>query len=89
MRRPPTLTAAPHHPAVPPGGELTSGVYDILSGDAGIDASHHDHPARRGRQAAGLASVRLTRAPLSLESAAVAAWGREPPLTNKVATFAG
>ena len=94
------LPTAPFPPAapctVPPGGELVSGVYSILSTDAGIDASHHDHPAQRARrpgeparQAPGLDALRLTRAPLSLQSAAVAAWGREPPVTNRTATFAG
>lgn len=81
--------------AVPPGGELVSGVYRILSSAEGIDSSHHDHPSRRprpgepAREAAALRGVRFSRGPLALESAAVQAWGREPPLTNKVETFAG
>lgn len=91
-----TSTSPTTQLAVPPGGELVSGVYQIMSTDAGIDAAHHDHPARRGprsgekgREAAALQVLRLSREPLALESAAVAAWGREPPVTNRVATFAG
>lgn len=80
---------------MPPGGELVSGVYRILSTTEGIGSSHHDHPSRRpragepAREAAALRGARFSRGPLALESAAVRAWGREPPVTNKVDTFEG
>lgn len=80
---------------MPPGQTLTSGAYQVLSTAEGIDSSHRDHPSRRprprdaGRGASQLAALRLTRGPLALESAAVAAWGREPAVTNKTGSFAG
>jgi CCR4-NOT transcription complex subunit 6 len=59
-----------------------------------MDSSHPDHPCRRGlagstAAARDLAPLRLTSDPLSLHSASVLAWGRELPVTNKTAAFAG
>lgn len=86
--------------SVPPGTTLVSGVYTILSepGDGGssgggIGSSHPDHPARRslasGSGSTQLQQLRLTSHPLRLVSAAVLAWGREPPVTNRTAAFSG
>lgn len=80
--------------AVPPGQALVSGAYALLAGpEGGIDSAHPDHPARRslagGPGQQGLPSLRLSSAPFQLASAAVQAWGREPPLTTRTATFSG
>lgn len=79
---------------MPPSQTLVSGAYTVLSSKAGIDSSHQDHPSRRSlagscAAARDLARARLSSDPLSLRSAAVAAWGREPPLTTKTDGFAG
>lgn len=80
--------------AVPPGHPLVSGVYSLLAGpEGGIDSTHPDHPARRSLAGSpgqhGLAGLRLGSAPFRLASAAVQAWGREPPLTTRTASFSG
>lgn len=79
---------------MPLGQVLVSGVYSLLAGPEGaIGSDHPDHPARRslagGPGQQGLASLRLGSAPFRLGSAAVQAWGREPPVTNRTATFSG
>ncbi|KAL4424299.1 hypothetical protein ABPG75_001600 [Micractinium tetrahymenae] len=80
--------------AVPPGQVLVSGVHTILAGpEGGIDSTHPDHPARRslagGPGQHELPSLRLSSAPFRLASAAAQAWGREPPVTNRTASFSG
>ncbi|KAL4854213.1 Glucose-repressible alcohol dehydrogenase transcriptional effector [Chlorella vulgaris] len=79
---------------VRPGETLISGAYTVLASKEGIDSSHPDHPSRRslvggGAAAQALATLRLSSDPFLLQSASVAAWGREPPVTNKTDSFAG
>ncbi|KAL4442682.1 hypothetical protein ABPG77_006676 [Micractinium sp. CCAP 211/92] len=79
---------------VPPGQALVSGAYALLAGpEGGIDSTHPDHPARRslagGPGQQGLPSLWLSSAPFRLASAAVQAWGREPPLTTRTARLLG
>jgi CCR4-NOT transcription complex subunit 6 len=57
-------------------------------GGGGGGASHAQQAAQAA-QLGQLAGVRLSSGALCLESAAVAAWGREAPVTNKTASFAG
>ncbi|PSC74002.1 Ccr4p [Micractinium conductrix] len=78
---------------VPPGGALVGGVYRLLAGEE-VDPTHQDHPARRSlgggaRGARDLSTLLLGSRPLRLRSAAAAAWGREPPLTNCTPSFRG
>ncbi|KAG2493666.1 hypothetical protein HYH03_008180 [Edaphochlamys debaryana] len=82
-------------PQLPPGG-FESGVYTLLSTGA-LAPEHPDHPATRvwaQPQAGAAAGPRFPAVPLqasglSLASLSAQVWGREPPLTNRTASFAG
>eukprot|EP00198_Chlamydomonas_reinhardtii_P000606 XP_001689941.1 predicted protein [Chlamydomonas reinhardtii] len=90
-------------PQVPEGGRLVSGVYELLSGGA-LAPEHPDHPhsrvwqpgtmARTVTPAGGEGAPRFPALPLSssglrLGSLNALAFGREPPVTNRTAHFAG
>ncbi|KAL6785003.1 hypothetical protein ACKKBG_A02030 [Auxenochlorella protothecoides x Auxenochlorella symbiontica] len=75
---------------VPEGCIKVSGVYELLS-QGRVALSNSDHPASRNSPAelGRLRDVEWTSTGLSLESAAVRAWGREPSFTNHTPSFTG
>ncbi|GIM10443.1 hypothetical protein Vretimale_13991 [Volvox reticuliferus] len=82
-------------PAVPPGG-LTSGVYTLLA-HGSLPPEHPDHPATRVWEDESpcpgdkqrFPQLPLTSAQLQLISLNAEAFGREPPLTTRTASWAG
>ncbi|KAG2444471.1 hypothetical protein HXX76_001223 [Chlamydomonas incerta] len=90
-------------PQLPEGGRLVSGVYSLLAGGA-LAPEHPDHPHSRVWQPGPLAptvtpvggegaprfpALALSSAGLRLGSLNALAFGREPPVTNRTAGFAG
>ncbi|GIL59916.1 hypothetical protein Vafri_14576 [Volvox africanus] len=82
-------------PVVPPGG-LMSGVYTLLA-QGSLPPEHPDHPATRVWEDEGPCSpgeerfpqLHLTSAQLQFTSLNAEAFGREPPLTTRTASWAG
>jgi CCR4-NOT transcription complex subunit 6 len=85
----PSKTQSDEYDHVPEGESLVSGAYTCLVRGK-MPRSHCDHPAhRRPREAAALRGLQLHDAGLGFVSAAVEAWGAEPPFTNRTTTFSG
>ncbi|KAG2447211.1 hypothetical protein HYH02_007952 [Chlamydomonas schloesseri] len=90
-------------PQVPEGARQVSGVYQLLSGGT-LAPDHPDHPHTRvwkpgpmaptvipagGEGAPRFPALPLSASGLRLGSLNALAFGREPPLTTRTATFAG
>ena len=75
---------------IPPGEKHVSAVYEILS-KGHLPTDHFEHPAmrRRSESRKELQRMSLSSHGLLLTSAAVSAWGEEPPFTNKTKKFWG
>ncbi|KAG7668710.1 hypothetical protein Ndes2526B_g03664 [Nannochloris sp. 'desiccata'] len=86
---------------VPAGGELVSGVYELLT-KGQIKPEHQDHPAsrRKGKTRGGnssggssrsdqLQDIELNSKGFVFTSAAKEAWGSEPMFTNRTPGFTG
>ena len=83
---------------VPAGGELVSGVYELLT-KGQIQPEHQDHPATRKKRKKGknqesggsdqLHDIELSSKGFIFSSAALEAWGSEPMFTNRTAGFTG
>ncbi|GAB4813322.1 hypothetical protein N2152v2_000368 [Parachlorella kessleri] len=86
----PYKLASDQFDTVPPGSNIVSGVHQLLT-EGSLGPSHQDHPAQRRAEedVFALEHVNFTTSGLQLESALAAAWGCDPPVTNKTPSFAG